>query len=226
MTKPWLCGCEESGTVRDALLARGIPAVSCDLKPSLRPGPHIQGDVLDAIASREWAGLIAFPDCTYLTCSAEWAYGPGPYHMKVKPGTLVGPEREAARWDAIEFTQSLWQSMPRVIIENPVGILPQYLGKSQVVQPYMFGDDASKATCLWIKGLPPVEIPPPDVWHPGRLVEWPRGSGKMVRRWSNQTDGGQNRLPPGPNRARDRAVTYPGIAAALADVVARAMVPA
>lgn len=209
MRDPWLIGCEESGAVRDALLARGIDAVSCDLKPTRSPGPHIKGDVLRAIEQGSWAGLIAFPDCTYLTCSAEWAYGPGPYHMAVKTDTLTGDARKAARDDAIRFALILWNAFDRVIIENPVGVLSRHLGKPQVVQPYMFGDDASKATCFWIKGMPPLAIPPRAAWFPPRMV-----NGKP--RWGNQTDGGQNRLSPGPDRARDRAATYPGIAAALA----------
>lgn len=210
----WLIGCEESGRVRDALRARGIDATSCDLKPTRSPGPHIQGDVLAAIGLTAWRGGIFFPDCTYLTCSAEWAYGSGPYHMKLKPGTLTGSERGAARSRAIVFALSLWNSMDRVIIENPIGVLSAHLGRPQVIQPYMFGDDASKATCIWIKGMPLLEIPDRSSWFPARMV-----NGKP--RWGNQTDGGQNKLSPGPNRARDRAETYPGIAAALADHIAK-----
>jgi hypothetical protein len=210
----WLVGCEESGRVRDALIARGIPACSCDLLPSRSDGPHIQGDIMASLYLPGWAGGIFFPDCTYLTCSAEWAYGPGPYHMNLKPGTLTGEARRAARICAVDFALSLWNSMDRVIIENPVGVLSRHLGKPQVVQPYMFGDDASKATCLWIKGMPPLEIPDRSRWFPPRMV-----NGKP--RWGNQTDGGQNKLSPGPNRARDRSETYHGIAAALADHIAK-----
>ena len=215
----WLVGCEESGAVTAALLSRGIDAVSCDLKPTRGNVPHIQGDIRDAIASRQWAGLICFPDCTYLTCSAEWAYGPGPYHMNLKPGTLTGSARRGARFKAVSFALSLWESMDRVILENPIGVLSRHLPKPQVVQPYMFGDDASKATCLWIKGMDGVSIPNRSEWHPPRMV-----NGKP--RWGNQTDSGQNRLSPGENRARDRSATYPGIAAAIAEVVSRAPVPA
>ena len=218
MSDPWLIGCEESGTVRDALLARGIPAISCDLKPTRRPGPHIQGDLIAASRSREWAGLIAFPDCTYLTNSAAWAYGDGPYHMKLKPGTLTGQARRYARTQAIDFACALWDAFDRVILENPVGVLSAFLGRPQMVQPYMFGDDASKATCFWTKGLPPIAIPPREQWVHPRVIEY---RGKMVRRWGNQAPCGAPSAPPGPDRARDRAVTYPGIAAALADVVAR-----
>lgn len=215
---PWLIGCEESGTVRDALIARGIPAVSCDLKPSRKPGPHIQGDLIEAMRSREWAGLIAFPDCTYLTNSAAWAYTDGPYHMRLKPGTLTGQARRYARTQAIDFACTLWDAFDQVILENPVGVLSSFLGKPQVVQPYMFGDDASKATCFWIKGLPPIAIPPRSEWVPPRVIEY---RGKLVKRWGNQAPCGAPSAPPSPDRARDRAVTWPGIAAALADVIAR-----
>lgn len=210
----WLVGCEESGAVTRELLSRGIDAISCDLKPTRGDVPHIQGDVFDAIASRQWAGLICFPDCTYLTCSAEWAYGPGPYHMKLKPETLTGAARIEARQAAIDFAQRLWASFDRVIMENPVGVLSRVLGPAQVVQPYMFGDDASKATCLWVKGMPAIEMPPRDEWRAPRIV-----NGKP--RWGNQTDSGQNRLSPGENRARDRSATYAGIARAIADAVVR-----
>ena len=205
----WLVGCEESGAVRDAMLARGIPAVSCDLLPSRSDrGEHLQCDIFEALADRPWRGLIAFPTCTYLTCSAEWAYGDGPYHQKVKPDTLVGLARREARSKAIDFALSLWNcSLDRVVIENPVGVLSRYLGKPQTIQPYQFGDDASKRTCLWTRGLPRLE--------PTSYVEPLWLGGKP--RWANQTASGQNRLSPGDHRARDRSVTYPGIAAAMAD---------
>jgi hypothetical protein len=205
----WLIGCEESGAVRDAMLDRGIPAVSCDLEPSRSErGEHLQMDILEALALRRWRGLIAFPTCTYLTCSAEWAYGDGPYHQKVKPDTLTGAARRQAREEAVDFVLRLWNcGLDKVVIENPVGVLSQHLGKPQTVQPYQFGDDASKRTCLWLKGLPALKH---TGWIEPRMV-----NGKP--RWANQTDGGQNRLSPGENRARDRSVTYPGIAAAMAD---------
>ena len=210
--KPWLIGCEESGTVRDAFLARGIPAVSCDLLPSRSGrGEHLQCDIFEALASRQWRGLIAFPTCTYLTCSAEWAYGDGPYHQKVKPGTLTGAARREARRDAVTFVERLWNcGMDRVVIENPVGVLSRVLGRPPTYQPYEFGDDASKRTCFWVRGLRPLMPLPRYAWAEPRMV-----NGKP--RWGNQTDNGQNRLSPGEDRARDRSVTYPGIAAAMAD---------
>ena len=208
MTAPWLIGCKESGAVRDAMLSRGIPAVSCDLLPSRSDGgEHLQCDIFEALAMREWRGLIAFPTCTYLTCSAEWAYGDGPYHQRVKPGTLTGQARREARQAAIGFVLRLWNcGLERVAIENPVGVLSAHMGKPQTVQPYQFGDDASKRTCLWLRGLPRL--------RPTGFVEPRMVNGKP--RWGNQTDSGQNKLSPGPDRTRDRSETFPGIAAAMA----------
>lgn len=220
MTNPWLIGCEESGAVRDAMLQRGIPAVSCDVLPSRSDfGEHMQCDLMEAIAARRWRGLIAFPDCTYLTCSAEWAYkdpdfdrypGVG-YHQRLKPGTLFGADRRQARKDAIAFVVSLWEcGLDRVALENPVGVLSAVLGRAPTYQPHEFGDDASKRTCLWVKGLPPLRPLPFHRHVQPRMVD-----GKP--RWANQTDSGQNRLSPGHTRARDRSMTYPGIARAMAD---------
>lgn len=158
---------------------------------------------------------VFFPDCTYLTNSAEWAYGNGPYHQKVKPETLVGEARSAAREEAILFVKQLWAApIERIAIENPAGCLgTRWSPVSQFVQPYEFGDDASKKTGLFLKNLP---LLIPTTRYPGRWVEWPRGSGKMVERWGNQTDGGQNKLPPTDDRWMLRSRTYEGLAAAFA----------
>jgi hypothetical protein len=128
--------------------------------------------------------------------------------MKVKPTTLVGRRRQKARAEAYEFFMALWNSpIPRVAIENPVGVMSRLWRRpDQCIQPYQFGHDASKATCLWLRGLP-------------NLAPTKRVAGRMVagrERWANQTDSGQNRLPPSAHRAADRAVTYKGIAAAMA----------
>jgi hypothetical protein len=210
----WLVGMERSGRVRDALIALGHDAVSCDLLPSDRPGPHIQGDVFDHLGDG-WDGAVLFPDCTYLTCSAEWAYGDGPYHQKVKPETLVGALRRAARDRAVEdFRRCLDAPIERIAVENPRGVVSSRIRKpTQEIQPYQFGEDASKATGLWLKGLAPLR---PTFRVAGRMVEWPLGSGKMVERWANQTDSGQNRLPPSVDRAAQRGITYIGVAMAMA----------
>jgi hypothetical protein len=211
-----LIGCEFSGTVRDAFLKLGHDAMSCDLLPTESNGPHYQGDVRDVLG-KKWDLGIFHPDCTYLTSSAEWAYkdpdfrrypGVG-YHQKLKPGTLFGADRRRARELAVEFFLLLWNSnIPRVCIENPVGHMSQHLrgATRQVIHPYQFGHDASKATCLYLKNLPKLT---PTKMVPPRMV-----NGKP--RWANQTDGGQNKLPPSDNRWKLRSTTYPGIAAAMA----------
>jgi len=149
---------------------------------------------------------IFFPDCTFLTCSSEWAYKDQP---PLKSGKLTGAPRREARQQAIQFFLRLWNcNIPKIAIENPVGVMSSRFRKpSQIIQPHQFGEDASKSTCLWLKGIPPLI---PTVNFPPRII-----NGKP--RWSNQTDSGQNKLPPGPNRAKLRSKTYPGIAAAMAN---------
>ena len=228
-----LVGCEESQAVTIELRKRNINAFSCDLKPCSGGHPewHLQMDVFEAIKLRKWDGGIFFPDCTYLTISAEWAYTDGPYHQKVKPGTLVGAVRREAREKAIEFAQRLFNSgISKIAMENPVGVLSSRFRKpDQIIQPYEFGDDASKKTCLWLKGLPTLK---PTDYIEGRLVccdmEMDEALGKYgcpncegeniaKRRWGNQTNSGQNKLSPGEKRAELRSKTYPGIARAMAE---------
>lgn len=207
-----LVACESSAVVRDAFARRGIPAISCDLLESEQPGPHYQGDVLDII-DQPWELVIMHPDCTYLTCSAEWAYGDGPYHQRVKPGTLVGEKRRIARDHALLFVQRLWGCPARrKCLENPKGVINRrlpWMPKPQYIQPHQFGHDASKLTGLWLENLPELETDPQQYVEP-RIV-----NGRP--RWANQTDSGQNRLSPGADRWRERARTYPGIADAMAE---------
>lgn len=211
-----LVACESSGTVRDAFARLGHDATSCDLLPTERPGKHYQGDARD-ILDQGWDLMIGHPTCTYLTSSAEWAYkdpdfarypGVG-YHQKLKPGTLFGAERRAARVEAVEFFLLLWNcGIPRICLENPVGHMSQHLPDAvrQTIQPYQFGHDASKGTTLWLRNLPKLT---PTLNIAPRMV-----NGKP--RWANQTDTGQNRLTPGADRWRERSRTYPGIAEAMA----------
>lgn len=206
-----LIGCECSGIVRDAFIARGHDAWSCDLQDTERPGPHIKGDVLDVIDDG-WDLGIFHPECKFLTISAEWAYGPGPYHQKVKPDTLTGAARQAAREDAKAFVKKLWNAkIDKIAIENPIGVLSKELGKPQIIQPHQFGEDASKATCLWLKNLP--QLRPTFHVHPRFVSD---ANGKQRPRWANQTDGGQNKLTPTEDRAKERARTYVGVATAMA----------
>lgn len=206
-----LIACEYSGRVRDAFARKGHYAVSCDFEPSdskpILDSHHYRGDVRDLI-EKPWDLLIAHPPCTFLTCAAEWAYGPGPYHQKVKEGTLTGEARMLARIEAIEFVKFFisQKHIKRKCIENPVGVLSKQIGKpSQIIQPHWFGNDASKATCLWLENLP--NLQPTNQIAP-RIV-----NGKP--RWSNQTDSGQNKLSPSADRWKERSRTYQGIADAM-----------
>lgn len=211
-----LLGYESSGVAREAFRRRGHEVWSCDLQPADDGSPwHLQCDVW-GVVDGPWDFAIFHPDCTYLTGSAEWAYGDGPYHQNVKPGTLVGAPRREARERSIDEVRRLMALPYRKVIENPVGVLSSRIRKpEQIIQPHQFGHDASKKTCLWLDRTPPLLIDPAQRF-PGRVVEWPRGSGKMVERWGNQTDSGQNRLTPGEHRWKDRARTYDGIGEAFA----------
>lgn len=205
-----LVGCEESQTVCKAFRALGHEAYSNDIVDCSGGHPewHLKMDVFEAIAIGGWDIGIFFPPCTYLTCSAEWAYKEPPHHQKIKPGTLVGAARKSARKDAADFFTSLYScGIPRIAIENPVGVMSSLLRRpDQVIHPYYFGDDASKATCLWLKNLP--------VLFRTKYIEPRIVNGR--KRWGNQTDSGQNKLGPSDNRAELRSKTYAGIAEAMA----------
>jgi hypothetical protein len=206
-----LIGHEQFGHMRSAFRARGHDAWSCDLMPTRDGSPHhLQCDVL-TVLDEGWDLAIFHPVCTYLTCSAEWAYSDGPYHQKVKPGTLVGAARRAAREAAVDHIFRLRDcKIPRKAIENPVGILSSRWRKpDQTVHPYWFGHDASKATCWWLIGDLPLLLPTQMI-APRMINGRPR--------WGNQTDSGQNKLTPSPERAMLRAETYPGLAEACAEL--------
>jgi hypothetical protein len=197
-----LVACEFSGIVREAFRTRGHDAWSCDLLPAADNSSfHIQGDVLEHIPYRVsdgllWDLMIAHPPCTYLTVS-------GLHWNKRKP------ERTKLTEEALEFVLRLLESpIPLVALENPIGIISTRIRRpDQIIQPYQFGHDASKATCLWLKGLPKLQ---PTSLVPPRMV-----NGKP--RWANQTDSGQNRLGPSPDRWKLRSITYQGIAEAMAN---------
>ena len=193
-----LVGCEESGVVRDALIARGHQAVSCDLLPtsSDKDGEHIIGDLIEVINSRNWDMIIAFPPCIYL-CSS------GLHWNKRRPG------RQAKTDAAFDFVMQIANAnCEKIAIENPIGcISTRWRKPDQIIQPYQFGEDASKKTCLWLKNIPLLK---PTKYVEPRIVD-----GK--KRWSNQTDSGQNRLTPSPNRSQIRSKTYPSIAQAIAE---------
>lgn len=189
-----LIACESSGTVRDAFIRAGHAAMSCDMLPTEQPGPHYQGDVRDVLGDG-WDLLIGHPPCTYLSVSGmHW--------------TTRGLRDPQLTEDALAFARLLMDApIARIAIENPVSIISSRIRKpDQIIQPYQFGHDASKKTCLWLKGLPPLR---PTAFVDPRIV-----GGKP--RWENQTDSGQNKLPPSADRWRMRSKTYQGIADAMA----------
>lgn len=189
-----LVACEFSGIVREAFKRAGHVAASCDFLETEVPGWHFQCDVLE-ILHLGWDLMIAHPPCTYL-CSS-WL------HWNKRD-----PERQKQTNEAIEFVRRLLGApIPRIALENPIGCLSTNIRKpDQIIQPWQFGHDASKATCLWLKGLP--LLVPTDEVAP-RIVD-----GK--KRWANQTDSGQNRLGPSEDRWKIRSTTYQGIADAMA----------
>lgn len=215
-----LIACEYSGRVRDAFSSIGHDAMSCDLLDSDSPGKHYKGDVFD-LDLEEFDLMIAHPPCTYLTGAAEWAFDDVPMiqgkSRNIKPGTLIGNDRRRAREEALSFVEKLWNvPVDKICIENPVGVITRRLpemGKPQYIQQYWFGEDASKKTGLWLKGLP--NLLKTDEIQP-RIIEWPIGSGKFVKRWGNQTGSGQNKLPPSKDRWKIRSTTPRGIAFAMA----------
>lgn len=189
-----LIACEYSGTVRDAFARLGHYALSCDLLPTDQGGPHYQGDVQD-ILHDGWDLMIAHPPCTYL-CSS------GLHWNKRTPG------REELTLESLEFVRLLLNApIPKIALENTIGRISTAIRKpDQTIQPYQFGHDASKSTCLWLKGLP--LLMPTQHIEP-RLVD-----GK--KRWGNQTDSGQNKLGPSEDRWKIRSTTFQGIAEAFA----------
>lgn len=187
-----LVACEWSGRVRDQFRALGHEAYSCDLDatPSQSPyaGHHIQGDVTEYL-DKDWDIIIGFPPCTYLTTAAN--------------GWLDPQWRIDARQEAIEFVKTLWAApCPRIAIENPVGRLSKAWQKpTQIVQPFWFGDPYTKRTCLWLRGLPPLERDP-EHYHHGPITAW-------VSSGTNPNGGGTN-------TSKLRGRTFLGLARAMA----------
>ncbi len=180
-----LIACEYSGTVRDAFKAQGHDAWSCDLLPTESPGQHVRGDILGML-EEEWDLMIAHPPCTCLANSGvSWLY------------------RKEGRWDEMyagaEFFKALLEAdVPKICVENPImhKHAVKIIGRrqDQVIQPWMFGHGDTKATCLWLKGLPKLE--------PTDIVD-----GREQR---------LHRLPPSKDRSKLRSLTYLGIAQAMA----------
>lgn len=185
-----LVACEYSGRVREAFRKLGHEAWSCDLLPADDKSPyHIQGDVLE-ILGQGWDLMIAHPPCTYLASSG--------LHWNKR---IAG--RQAKTEAALEFIQQLMNApIECIAIENPVGAISTAIRKpEQIIQPWQFGEDASKTTCLWLKNLPRLE--------PTEIIK--------KARYANQTPSGQNKLGPSKDRWKIRSITYQGIANAFAD---------
>lgn len=176
-----LVACEFSGIVRDAFRTAGHDAVSIDLLPTERPGRHIQEDVRNYLG-HEWDLMIAHPPCTYLAVSgARWFR-----------------DRQREQEEALEFVRELMAApyVRRYAIENPVSVISTRIRKpDQIIQPWMFGHPETKATCLWLKNLPP-------------LVATNIVDGREAR---------VHRASPGPDRWKERSRTLPGIAQAMAE---------
>jgi hypothetical protein len=147
-----LVACEFSGRVRDAFLARGHDAWSCDLLPTESPGPHIQGDAIDAAYKGGWDLMIGHPPCTYIALCQIW--------RKYKAGCAwrAGEEEKA-----IKFFRRLWEApIERICLENPKSVAStRVFKKSQTIHPWQFGHGEKKTTWLWLKNLPPLR--PTDI---------------------------------------------------------------
>ena len=177
-----LIACEYSGSVRDAFLALGHEAMSCDLLPTETPGPHYQGDVRDVL-DYPWDLMIAHPPCTDLSVS-------GARHFAAK--RMDGRQQASVSF----FLRLAKADIPHIAIENPVCIMSSLWRKpDQTIQPWQFGHGETKATCLWLKNLPPL--------NPTSLVD---GREQRI-----------HKLPPSPDRWKIRSKTYDGIAKAMAE---------
>lgn len=207
-----LIGYSTCEITRKAFEMSGCEAYTCDLRPSKELN-HIQADIWQVLNTGRWDFALLHPMCTYLTVSAAWAFKDGPYHQKVSEATLVGESRRSARQEALENFSKLLNLPFPVAIENPANsFVNKYLRPpDQVIHPWMFGDDASKATGLWLTKGTPKLITDSTLFYPPRLVTT---EGRTYSRWSNQTDSGQNKLPPSKDRWLTRSITYPGFAQA------------
>lgn len=196
-----LVACEFSGTVRDAFAKLGHDAWSCDLEPSDAPGNHYQGNVL-AVLNEGWDLLIAHPPCTYLTVTGNKWFKPE-YKERF-------PTREQDRIEAKEFFMQLVNApIDKIAIENPIGIMStSYRKPDQIIQPYHFGHEASKSTCLWLKNLPLLKHT--NVVDKGEFITYK--SGKRMSKWYADAAS----LSP-TERAKIRNKTFQGIADAMAE---------
>ena len=178
-----LIGCEFSGTVRDAFIKGGHDAMSCDLLPTEKPGPHYVGDLFDVL-DYPWDLAILHPECTHLAVS-------GSRHFSTK--RLDGRQQAAVAF--VMRLERRTAHISRVAIENPVSVLSSLWRRpDQIIQPHQFGHGETKATCFWLKGLP-------------CLAPTNHVSGREAR---------IHKMPPSPDRWKERSRTYQGIADAMA----------
>ena len=198
-----LIACEESQRVCIAFRAKGHEAYSCDIElcSGGHPEWHIQDDVLKHL-DEGWDLIIAHPPCTYLTVAANKYYNVDKYGEKAI-------KRQYNRQEAIDFFMQFTDlKCPKVAIENPIGVMSTaYQKPTQIIQPYQFGHPERKATCLWLKGLPPLK--PTNILEPD-IITHP--SGRTDSRLHYETF----RLPP-KERSKMRSKTFEGIAAAMAE---------
>lgn len=194
-----LVACEFSGRVRDAFIERGHQAVSCDLLPTERRGPHLQCDVL-LLLEQQWDLMIAFPPCTHLCSSgARW--------FKFK---------QEEQKEALAFVSKLLNaSIPKIALENPIGVISSRIRKpDQIIQPWMFGHGETKSTCLWLKNLPllkPTRIvkgreqrvwlepPSPDRWK-NRSRTYMGIAQAMADQWGEYCSDGMDYVEPQPEQ--------------------------
>ena len=193
-----LIACEESQTIAKAFRDLGHDAFSCDLSECSGGYPewHIQGDAIEIAYTQEWDLMIAHPPCTYLAVSgARWMYNDDGSRNE---------DREQKQVQALDFVQKLMDApIEKTAIENPVSVISSKIRKpDQIIQPWMFGDEATKTTCLWLKNLSP--LTPTDIVGKGEFYISP--SGKKLPRWYSD-----NKNP------KSRSKTFKGIANAIAN---------
>lgn len=206
-----IVGCEFSQIVTRAFRERGHESYSCDLLPTEgNPEWHFQEDILTVLEREPFDLGIFHPPCTHLSSSgARW---------------FAQKRADGRQQQGIDFFMRLVEApVKKWVIENPVGIMSRlYRKPDQIIQPWQFGHPESKATCLWLQGLPtliPTKICDP-VWHENLTAKGKKTAKNHNRpqvRWENQTPSGQNKLPPSADRGKLRSITYAGIAAAMAD---------
>lgn len=211
-----LVACEESQAITKAFRKLGFEAYSCDLLPSSGGYPewHIQGDAIAEAYSGRYDMMIAHPPCTYLAVSgARWLYN--------KDGSR-NEERYKNQAEALDFVQQLMNApIKHIAVENPISVISSHIRKpDQIVHPYMFGDKASKSTCLWLKNLPKLE--PTDIVEKGEFVEWVDKNGKKKRQAKWYLDALAKAKTPEERRTL-RSKTFQGMADAIADQWSRVL---